>query len=196
MAEGPDGKIYVGSAFTNAGGVESADYLARWNPVTEAWEAVVSGINAAVRCLAFDANGDLYAGGDFTELGSVSGNRIVKISNLDGMPTISSLGPSFGLDDTCHSIAINSNGDVYAGGVFEHVGYLTVGGIAKWDGSAWSALAAGLNGSVHTLAFAPNGDLYIGGLFADASYPNLCKWNGTAFSFGYRDWETDRKSVV
>ena len=32
MAEGLDGKIYVGGNFTDAGGVPGADYLARWNP--------------------------------------------------------------------------------------------------------------------------------------------------------------------
>lgn len=67
MAEGPDGKIYAGGKFTDAGGTTDADYLARWNPVSEAWESVVAGINGVVSCMAFDANGDLYVGGSFTD---------------------------------------------------------------------------------------------------------------------------------
>lgn len=181
MAEGPDGKIYVSGAFSNAGGVTDADYLARWNPVTEAWEAVVSGVNNAVYSMAFDANGDLYIGGAFTNLGSADGNYIVKITDLDGTPTVNALGT--GLNGNCSAIAIDANGDVYVGGAFTLAGGVAnTSYIAMWNGTSWSALSTGLNNIVSALAFAPNGDLYIGGSFTDASYPYLCKWNGTSFS--------------
>jgi hypothetical protein len=92
MAEGPDGKIYVGGDFTNAGGITGANYLARWNPITELWEAVVAGINNPIYCMVFDANGDLYIGGAFTNLGSANGDRIVKISALNtANPVITAL---------------------------------------------------------------------------------------------------------
>lgn len=182
MAEGPDGKIYVGGNFTDAGGVAAADYLARWNPLTEAWEAVVAGISGTVYTLAFDANGDLY-------IGSISDwstfNYIAKITDLSGTPTANALGT--GLNRYCFSIAIASNGDVYAGGAFTLAGGVAgTAKIAKWDGTVWTPLATGLTASafqgVRALAFAPNGNLYIGGDFTDADYPYLCKWNGTAFS--------------
>jgi len=181
LAESPDGKIYAGGAFTDAGGIINADNLARWNPVTENWEAVVSGINGLIRCMAFDANGDLYIGGDFVDLGSSGGDGIVKITNLDGTPIISPLGT--GTNGPVFSIAIAPNGDVYIGGNFSLAG--GVSGtlrIAKWNGTTWSPLSTGLNNTVRALAFAPNGDLYVGGLFTDAAYPYLCEWNGTAFS--------------
>ena len=181
MAEGPDGKIYAGGQFTNAGGVADADYLARWDPLSEAWEAVVSGINDDVLALAFDANGDLYIGGGFTNLGNASGDRIVKIIDLNGTPTTSALGT--GLNLVCNAIAIDANGDLYVGGAFTSAGGVAnTAKIAMWDGTAWSALSTGLIGAVNALAFAPNGDLYIGGAFTDPAYPYLCKWNGTAFS--------------
>ncbi len=181
MAEGPDGKIYVGGNFLNAGGVSAADYLARWNPVTEQWESVVAGINGWVLGMAFDANGDLYIVGNFTNLGSAYGDYIVKITDLDGTPTVNALGT--GLNGTCRAIAIDANGDVYAGGDFSLAGGVAgTSHIAKWNGTTWSALSTGLNSIVRSFAFAPNGDLYIGGGFDDPSYPYLCKWNGTAFS--------------
>jgi len=183
-AEAPDGKIYVGGDFTNAGGVAEADYLARWNPITEAWEAVIAGINNYIWCMAFGANGDLYIGGSFTDLGSANGDRIVKITGLepDGTPTIHALGTGIA-DGYCRSIVIDANGDVYAGGSFTSAGGVAnTSHIAKWNGTVWSAIATGLNNIVNILAFAPNGDLYIGGAFTDAAYPYLCKWNGTAFS--------------
>jgi len=184
MAEGPDGKIYVGGRFTNAGGVATADYLARWNPTTEAWEAVVAGINNVIHCMAFDANGHLYIGGAFTNLGSANGDRIVKISALNtANPVITALGT--GLDNECWAIAITPDGYLYAGGLFDLAGGVTnTSHIAKWGVvmGGWSPLGAGLNDNVLALAIAPNGDLYVGGSFTNAAYPYLCKWNGTAFS--------------
>ena len=181
MAEGPDGKIYVGGAFTDAGGIANADKLARWNPITEAWEAVIAGISGSVQTMAFDANGDLYIGGAFINLGSTAGDYIVKITNLNGTPTINALGT--GANAVVLSIAIAPNGDVYIGGSFTLAdGVANTAHIAKWNGTSWSALSTGLNNAVYALAFAPNGDLYVGGLFTDAAYPYLCKWNGTAFS--------------
>lgn len=181
MAEGPDGKIYVGGAFTDAGGTTDADYLARWNPVSEEWEAVIAGINNVVYCMAFDANGDLYVGGYFTDLGSAAGDYIVKITDINGTPTVNALGT--GTNYVVECITISPTGDLYIGGQFTLAGGVanTVR-IAKWDGASWSPLSTGLNNIVYTLAFAPNGDLYIGGLFTDAAYPYLCKWDGSAFS--------------
>jgi len=186
MAEGPDGKIYVAGLFTDAGGVTAADKLARWNPVTGAWEAVVSGINNSVLCMAFDPNGDLYIGGWFTDLGDANGDHIVKITNLIGTPSISSLNLGVAVEsEVSHvsTINIDSEGNVYVGGKFASAsGVTNTLNIAKWNGTTWSALATGLNNNVNALAFAPNGDLYIGGQFTNAAYPYLCKWNGTAFS--------------
>ncbi len=197
MAEAPDGKIYVGGAFTDAGGITTADRVARWNPVTEAWEALGIDYTGAtvnyVRAMAFDANGDLYIGGFFTNLGGSNGDHIVKITGLDGTPVISPLGT--GLSSVCYAIAIGADGSVYAGGEFSSAGGVAnTGRIAKWNGSAWSALSTGLSIAVTALVFAPNGVLYIGGAFKDAAYPYLCKWNGSAFSAV--DKSTDINGIV
>ena len=181
MAEGPDGKIYAGGSFINAGGVTEADYLARWNPVSEEWEAIVSGINNTVFSMAFDANGDLYIGGAFNNVGSTAINYICKITDIYGTPTENTLGT--GTNGNVYSIVIAPNGDVYAGGAFTLAGGVTnTSRIAKWDGADWNALSTGLNNKVETLAIAPNNDLYIGGTFTDTAYPYLCKWDGTSFS--------------
>jgi len=181
MAEGPDGKIYAGGSFTDADGITGGSYLRRWNPRSEAWEAVVAGVNNIVNCMAFDANGDLYIGGNFTNLGSANGNRIIKITDLDGTPIANALGT--GTNGSVYTIAIAPDGDVYVGGLFTSAGGVAnTAHIAKWNGTAWSPLATGLNNEVYTLAFAPSGDLYIGGSFTNTAYPYLCKWNGASFS--------------
>jgi hypothetical protein len=59
-----------------------------------------------------------------------------------------------------------------------------VKGIAKWDGSAWSALGSGMDGYVSALALSGT-DLYVGGEFdtvGGVAATNIAKWNGSAWS--------------
>jgi len=191
MAEGPDGKIYVGGDFTNAGGVTNADYLARWNPVTENWEAVIAGIPSYVQCMKFDANGDLYIGGFFTTIGAVTVNKIAKITSLySGTAQANALNTGVDGVTLVIDLEIAPDGSLYIVGNFETVSSVAnTLHIAKWDGTTWSALATGLAGAyassaVSCLRFAPNGNLYVGGEFlnADGTYGDyLCYWDGAAF---------------
>src|SRR6185295_4283011 len=50
---------------------------------------------------------------------------------------------------------------------FENAGGSVASGIAKWNGSSWSALGSGMNADVFALAVSGS-DLYAGGLFATA----------------------------
>src|ERR1017187_5044964 len=57
--------------------------------------------------------------------------------------------------------------NLYAGGDFTAAGGVPVNNIAKWDGSAWSALGSGMNSWVNALA-ASGTNLYVGGNFITA----------------------------
>lgn len=185
MKEGPDGKIYVGGNFTDAGGVAGADYLARWNPVTEAWEAVMGGLNGSVDTMVFDAQGSLYIGGGFTNAGgNNNADYIAKIINLGEGQTPSILSLGTGLNSFCNALVISPEGNLYAGGNFTTAGGVPANRIAMWDLIGWDSLSTGLNKSVFVLTFAPNGNLWIGGLFTNAdgtAGDYLCYWDGTAF---------------
>ena len=77
-----------------------------------------------------------------------------------------------------------SGGDLYAGGDFFTAGGTSASGIAKWDGSAWSALGTGISGTVDALAVSGD-DLYAGGSFNTAggtSAKYIAKWDGSAWS--------------
>jgi hypothetical protein len=188
MAEGPDGKIYVGGNFTDAGGVSGASGIARWNPMSEAWEKVITiPYPYYPTVMVFDAIGDLYVGGNLTDIGSSSGDGIIKITDLSGTPTVSALGSgTSGIHSDVFAIAISPDGNIYAGGDFSLAGGVAnTQCIAKWNGTAWSALSTGLSDYVMALAFAPDGKLYIGGTFtnADGTYGDyLCYWDGTSFN--------------
>ena len=52
-----------------------------------------------------------------------------------------------GVNGGVTALAVAGNGDVYAGGFFNAAGGAPALGVAKWNGSAWSALGAGMYGS-------------------------------------------------
>ena len=65
------------------------------------------------------------------------------------------------------SAVVRAGNSIYIGGSFNAVSNVAANHVAKWDGTAWSALGPGLGNyfreNVTTLAVAPNGDLYAAG---------------------------------
>ena len=78
-----------------------------------------------------------------------------------------------------------SGTNLYAGGYFTTAGGVTANYIAKWNGSAWSALGSGMGGDpVYALAVSGT-NLYAGGDFTTAggvSANYIAKWDGSAWS--------------
>ena len=77
--------------------------------------------------------------------------------------------------------------NLYVGGDFTAAGGVPVNNIAKWDGSAWSALGSGMGGSYpYVYALAASGtNLYVGGNFITAggvTVNYIAKWDGSAWS--------------
>ena len=82
-----------------------------------------------------------------------------------------------------YAMAVDGSGNVYVGGYFT-TGTVGANNIAKWNGSAWSALGAGINGTVYALAVS-GANLYAGGYFTMAggvAATNIAAWNGSAWS--------------
>jgi len=90
-----------------------------------------------------------------------------------------------GIAGDVKALAVDGSGNLYAGGNFTTVGVVGANRIAKWDGSAWSALDTGMNGYVYALAVDGSGNLYAGGNFTTAggvSVNYIAKWDGSAWS--------------
>jgi hypothetical protein len=198
--------VYVGGLFTqicgNAAcnsGNSTANHVAKWNG--SAWSALGNGVDGNVDALAVSGS-DVYVGGNFTQIcgnaacnsGNTTANRVAKW-NGSAWSTLGS-----GVNGTVDALAV-SGSDVYVGGEFTQVcGYLclignnTVNHIAKWNGSAWSALGSGVNDVVYALAVSGS-NVYAGGRFTFICLDYLCntylnslanhvaRWNGSAWSF-------------
>jgi hypothetical protein len=85
-------------------------------------------------------------------------------------------------------LANSSTSDIYVGGVFTSVasGTVPANGIAKFDGTNWSAVSNGTTGSVVVMAISGN-ILYIGGAFSTVgsiSASNVAKWDTATQSWG------------
>jgi hypothetical protein len=178
--------LYAGGYFTTADG-NPANYVAKWNG--SSWSALGSGISGpgspmvGVRVSALAAFGsDLYAGGDFATAGGITVNNIARW-NGGGWFALGS-----GVDGGVYALAVSGT-DLYAGGNFRTAtnsgnAPITAWGVAKWNGSSWSALGSGTVGSVWALATSGT-NLYAGGWFFRAGSTfanNIAKWDGNSWS--------------
>ena len=187
LAVAGTGEVYAGGTFSYAGGV-AANRVARWDGM--AWSALgVGGANGIVggdvRALAVSGNGQVVAGGDFSQAG---GAAAVGVARWNGTAWTSlGSGPGNGVSGgAIYALAVGATGDVYVGGSFSQAGASAASRVARWNGTAWNTLGTGVSdggngGSVFALALNLGGEVYVGGYFVQAggsAASNIAKWNG------------------
>jgi RHS repeat-associated protein len=168
--------LVAGGSFTHAGGLASSG-IASWNG--QGWAPLAGGAAGAVASLASvtDSGGPaLFAGGTFQSPGA----------NLARWSGSSWSAPGGGLDGSVFALAVftspaGSTG-LYAGGSFQHAGGVATASIARWDGTAWSALGSGVVGNVNALAVFDDGTGGGAALYTGGSQGTVMRWNGTAWS--------------
>jgi len=57
-----------------------------------------------------------------------------------------------GVNGDIIAAALDALGNLYIGGYFTVAGQVPAKGVAKWNGSAWSALGQGLEGDIYAIA--------------------------------------------
>jgi len=190
IKEAPNGDIYVCGRFDSAGGVTGTYRIARWSKANQAWQGLgVTSANSDIEiiyCMAFDANGDLYVGGDFNNIAGIFGaNYFAKYNVSTGIWSKVGSGIAGPAGTAVEAIEISSEGTIYIGGSFSQAGGNTnCKNIAYYNGTNWAPLLTGLNNVVFALKFAPDGRLIIGGNFTNADGANgdfICWWDGSAF---------------
>lgn len=141
----------------------------------------VAGINAAVGDLLRLPNGDLLAGGTFSQAGGVPARSLAR---WDGSAWSEFAG---GIGGFVLEVLRRANGDLVVVGGFTDAGGVPCSNIAVWNGATWSPLGAGSAALVTDVAETPGGDLLVatqsGGLAA------VWRWDGVA-------WATDHVAGV
>ena len=180
-----DGSIFVaGGDFTDSGGVSNLNRIASWDGVR--WTPLGEGLNNTVWALAvFD--GSLYAGGDFTASGPAGGIEHIARWNGTAWEPVGG-----GVNNPVRAFLVHDDGSgeaLYVGGNFSDAGGIPdADRIARWSGTAWSALSSGVNDRVNVLEVYDEGSgpaLYAGGRFSRAggvSVNRVARWNGTLWS--------------
>ena len=88
------------------------------------------------------------------------------------------------LNGTISVMVAMPNGDVVAGGLFDHIGGVPANHIARWNGTNWAPLGAGTDWAVQAMTVAANGDLIVGGDFGTAGgapAAAVARWDGTTW---------------
>ncbi len=173
------GELLVAGAFSTAGGLATPN-LARWDG--SSWQPVgLPGFDASVMAVARAPNGDLLVGGEFTTATGWVPARGVARWNGAAWAALGSGPQPNGAMQPVRAVTALANGDVVAGGSFTVAGGAVADYVARWDGSAWQAMAPGLDGTVHALVTMPNGDVFAGGDFTSPG-SHVARWDGTAWS--------------
>lgn len=136
--------------------------------INGAWHAMGSAGTGTVLCIAIDAAGDLYVGGNFTDWGGIAAaDYIVKYDVSAG--TWSAVGAT-PLNERVTDIAIAASGDIYICGAFTNAGgagtadYIAVllSGAADWTTITASGAA---DAYIYKLLLTDDGYLWAGGIF-------------------------------
>lgn len=179
--------LVIGGRFTSLDG-QAVTSVAAWNG--SAWQSFgeIAGTIFALTVY----NGQLVAAGYFPQIGGSTFNSIAVWSSFGAWLPLESggrTGVTFNLNDaaTVYSLSVY-NGQLIAAGTFSFAGGTAAAGIARWNGSAWDALAAGLtvegfSGRGFTTALF-GGNLIVGGDFTEAggtSASRIARWDGSAW---------------
>ncbi len=190
--DGSGPALFAGGYFGGAGGTDAIE-VARWNGV--GWSALGAGLQGGtVEVLASfdDGSGSaLYAGGAFTNTGAVSLNHVARWNGSSWSPVAGGLGGAFARICAMQVFDDGSGPALYAAGTCSASAGNPMLNIARWNGSAWSALAGGVGApanQVRALCVFDDGSgpaLYAGGNLAVADgvpVHNIARWNGTSWS--------------
>ena len=195
--------LFVGGVFTKVGKGETqtqANNIAAYYISENRWISLGDGLNRDCTTLVFDTKTEkLYAGGTFTQSGSLS-MHYVGIYDLKSNTWTGLVGGE--INGPCRCLMIANDTDLYIGGLFTHAGDTDIHAsyVAKYDleEHTWSDLAGGLQGYCNTLAYdATEGVVYVGGTFNSVGNKETSKdaHHIAKFVIASQTWETMKGGV-
>lgn len=191
------GNLYVVGDFLSAGGV-AVNRIARWNGST--WSALTGAQGTGIGSLSPDSSypyaaltefaGHLYVGASFDTAGGSKANHLARWTGSNWALVAEANGGT-GLDGAVKAATVYQ-GDLVVGGDFTYAGALKVNHVARWNGSAWSALGPSATPGMSIVTGTPavlaltvhDDDLIAAGSFTGAGAAtavNIARWNGSAW---------------
>jgi len=170
-----NGDVYLGGPFRDIDGVVCNGIARRvfngWQPLGSGIGIGPFGVGPAVAAIASLPNGDIVVGGQFPSAGDVAAQGIARWNGVAWAPLGSGLSWSLG-GPLVEALHVDGNGDLWVAGSFDSAGGIAVEGLARWNGSQWSAVGSGLATGpgqsvfVEAVTTSAVGDLYVSGSFA------------------------------
>jgi uncharacterized delta-60 repeat protein len=165
-----DGKILAAGDFNGANSIggQTRNRIARLDPETGLADSFDPDANFVVQTIAVQADGKILAGGDFHGTNSIGGQSRNFIARLD---PVTGLADSFdpNANETVYAIAVQADGAILAGGVFDFIGGQPRRYIARLDATSGlvgpSTFNPNPDGRVQTIAVQADGKILAGGFF-------------------------------
>ncbi len=124
--------------------------------------------NSVILAVAIQADGKILLGGEFTTL-SPNGGAAVTRNGIARLNADGSLDSAFNpnADGTVYSLAVQADGKILVGGVFQNIGGQLRGYIARLDPTTGLAdsFNPGANSPIYTIAVQADGKILVGGSF-------------------------------
>ena len=137
-------------------------------------ETGVNGTNGTIYCVAVQSDGKVVIGGDFLSFDNLSYRHIARL-NVDGTLD-STFDAGIGPDQSVRALAIQLDGKIVIGGLFENVNGVALNHIARLgvNGAVDNTFTpgVGLNDSVGAIALQTDGKIVVGGEFTRATGVN------------------------
>ncbi|MBD3401834.1 hypothetical protein GF420_02980 [candidate division GN15 bacterium] len=167
-----DGELIVAGLSKSFADGTTGHGILSWNGTS--WSRLGNGVDYRIYALEV-FNGDLYAAGDFDEVGETDANNIARWNGTSWSVL------DDGLEDPGSNARVNDltvfDGNLMVGGSFSQAGGNAANNTCRWTGSSWAPFGPGFNEPVLAL-HAFDGELYAGGRF-DLNYDRIARWDPT-----------------
>ena len=173
-----NGQLVVGGSFTSMDGVP-APGVARLT--ADGWQSLGDGLDGDVLTLGI-YNNQLVAGGRLTASGSSAIEPVARWTGSQWQSLGTPAGAPAGDERLVHTV-VNLGSDLIAVGEFTSIGGVSANYVARWNGTAWSAMGAGFNRTARSAAVL-NNVLYVSGGFSasgDTELASIGRWDGAAW---------------
>ncbi|MGA4578647.1 hypothetical protein [Limisphaera sp. VF-2] len=178
-------RLYAGGTFTNAGG-QPVNRVAVWS--AGLWQPLGEGVDGdiapAVEAIAVDGT-HVYVGGRFSRAGNISVHNLARWDGNQWHPVGEPPHDGVLASATAVLALTVRDGVLYVGGLFTNAGGRDIAGLARFDGTNWTAVGSGLRGwdsapspRVYALLWHEHA-LWVGGLFPGAgnrAADGLARW--------------------